>query len=230
MQEEEEEEAGPPRAQLLPFLGDAKRCGAEDKKTIYYDTFLSSRNRPKFLECSREFFFIFQARHIYVLEMSLAAWLHCVFILLGLMAIVAKGLPTTKQTAIERPAILRKSQPTIGEPTASRWPTLAEVITNAGNAIKPSASLLDMLQSEEEKRKIIMSDDDVVTLVAASAPTDATTQKITANVIDVAQLGITDFGLWNEDNIKLDFMTGRTKAFFFFFQNENVRLEVVPGK
>ena len=35
------------------------------------------------------------------------------------MAHVAKGLPTTKQTAIERP-ILKKSQPTIGEPSASR--------------------------------------------------------------------------------------------------------------
>lgn len=142
----------------------------------------------------------------------MAAWLHSVFILLGLMAIVASGLPTTKQTAIERPTILRKSQPTIGEPTASRWPTLAEVITNAGNAIKPSASLLDMLQSEEEKRKI-MSDAPAaaVTTPAAllAATGTTTTQKITANVIDVAQLGITDFGLWNEDNIKLDFITGK---------------------
>merc|ERR1712083_173415 len=82
----------------------------------------------------------------YGLEMSLA--FHIVFIL-ALMAHIAKGLPTTKQTAIERP-ILRKSQPTIGEPSASRWPSLAEVITNAEKVIKPSTSLLDMLQNEEK--------------------------------------------------------------------------------
>ena len=130
--------------------------------------------------------------------MSLAS-LHFVFIL-ALMAYVAKGLPTTKQTAVERP-ILRKSQPTIGsEPTASRWPTLAEVITNAGNGIKPSASLLDMLHNEEEKRSKISI---VVT------PPSEPEHKIPATVIDVAELGITDFGLWNEDNIKLDFITGK---------------------
>merc|ERR1712083_722708 len=88
----------------------------------------------------------------YGLEMSLA--FHIVFIL-ALMAHIAKGLPTTKQTAIERPTILRKSQPTIGEPSASRWPSLAEVITNAGNGIKPSTSLLDMLHNEKKiKTKI----------------------------------------------------------------------------
>ena len=176
---------------------------------------------------------------------------------------VAKGLPTTKQTVVERPAILRKSQPTIGEPTASRWPTLAEVITNAGNGIKPSTSLLDMLHSgsgsgslhsglsdlEKVKMKIdntVKVKEEAEAVVTSPAPaglsnmigssskdggglhsglsdleergqpvTMASTaaqltskEKIPATVIDVADLGITDFG-WNEDNIKLDFITGK---------------------
>ena len=144
---------------------------------------------------------------------------------------VAKGLPTTKQTAVERPAILRKSQPTIGEPTASRWPTLAEVITNAGNGIKPSTSLLDMLHNESEKVKMKIDNTvapEAVTspaagssnligglggggqpvTMASTAAQQHTKEKIPATVIDVAELGITDFG-WNEDNIKLDFITGK---------------------
>merc|ERR1712083_869725 len=112
----------------------------------------------------------FHKRHkrsrAYGLEMSLA--FHIVFIL-ALMAYVAKakGLPTTKQTAIERP-ILRKSQPTIGEPSASRWPSLAEVITNAGNGIKPSTSLLDMLHNEEKvKTKIDTAAEAIITTSAS---------------------------------------------------------------
>ena len=38
-------------------------------------------------------------------------------------------------------------------------------------------------------------------------------EKIPATVIDVAELGISDFG-WNEDNIKLDFITGRKNCAF----------------
>ena len=121
------------------------------------------------------------------LEMSLAL-LHFVFIL-ALMAFVAKGLPTTKQTAIERP-ILKKSPPTM----AAKWPTLAEVITsNAGNGngIKPSASLLDMLNSSP-----------------SSTTTTSPLLPAKAAKATVAELDIMDFG-WNEDNIKLDFITGR---------------------
>lgn len=144
---------------------------------------------------------------LYGLAMSLA--LHFVFIL-ALMACVARGLPpssTTKPTAIERPS-LRKSQPTIGEPTASRWPSLAEVITNAGAAIKPSASLLDMLQSHKKQDEF--SSDQSVTVASTQPIIDEVSKIPRATVIDVAELGIThDFGLWNEDNIKLDFITGR---------------------
>ena len=69
------------------------------------------------------FFFRHKRSRAYGLEMSLA--FHIVFIL-ALMAHVAKGLPTTKQTAIERP-VLRKSQPTIGEPSASRQRIILEL-------------------------------------------------------------------------------------------------------
>lgn len=126
------------------------------------------------------------------LEMSLAL-LHFVFIL-ALMAFVAKGLPTTKQTAIERP-ILKKSPPTM----AVKWPTLAEVITNGGNGIKPSASLLDMLNSPPSS----------TTTATTTSPLLPAKAKATAvEDMAVAELDIMDFG-WNEDNIKLDFITGR---------------------
>ena len=134
-----------------------------------------------------------------------------------------------------------------------RWPSLAEVITNAGNSIKPSTSLLDMLQNEEKVKTRIdasttaASPPDVTTSFLLSAkeinttltspvflrenkdliqpvtmastasqpPSEKSSEKIPATVIDVGEFGsMTDFG-WNEDNIKLDFITGRKYIEFF---------------
>lgn len=119
------------------------------------------------------------------LEMSLA--LHHFVFILALMAFVAKGLPTTKQTGIERPILKKSLSPTM----AAKWPTLAEVITNAGNGIKPSASLLDMLNSPP-----------------SSSTTTRPLLPATASPPVETESDIMDFG-WNEDNIKLDFITGR---------------------
>ena len=121
---------------------------------------------------------------------------------------------------------------------------MAEVITNAGNGIKPSTSLLDMLHNEEKvKTKIENTAADLIISTSASPLQHASareshlhlsnevqeppmtmastaaqqkqkikSEKIPATVIDVADLRITDFG-WNEDNIKLDFITGRMTFF-----------------
>ena len=124
---------------------------------------------------------------------------------------------------------------------------MAEVITNAEKVIKPSTSLLDMLQNEEkvkikidttaaavsdvttsfqnqhaankvhlttpmylkENKALAQPVTMASTASTASQFTEKNSEKIPATVIDVAEFGsITDFG-WNEDNIKLDFITGR---------------------
>ena len=136
-----------------------------------------------------------------------------------LMAFVARGLPTTKETISRKSQIEEEGPPTI---EASRWPSLAEVITKAGNGIKPSASLLDILNSEPNTvvtRKIPTNlgvYPTVTRKIRNSLPTTLSTttvlDEIPATVFDVADFGITDIG-WNEDNIKLDFITGRAIYF-----------------
>ena len=141
-----------------------------------------------------------------------------VFSLVFMAFVCAKGLPATKET------ISRKTQQQqIGEGDgtsieASRWPSLAEVITKAGNGIKPSASLLDILNSDQINSSGAVSSSssenkDRDTRNSLPTTTSSTTMtmvsEIPATVFDVADFGITDIG-WNEDNIKLDFITGKT--------------------
>ncbi len=54
------------------------------------------------------------------------------------------------------------------------------------------------------------SDEAVGSLAKLSTPSSksSTSNRLASTVIDVAELGITDYG-WNEDNIKFDFMTGK---------------------
>ena len=140
------------------------------------------------------------------------------FSLVFMAFVCAKGLPATKET------ISRKTQQQqIGEGDgtsieASRWPSLAEVITKAGNGIKPSASLLDILNSDQINSSGAVSSSsseskDRDTRNSLPTTTSSTTMtmvsEIPATVFDVADFGITDIG-WNEDNIKLDFITGKT--------------------
>lgn len=83
--------------------------------------------------------------------------------LLAAGASLIRGQPTKQQqqTTLEATGILTKSQPTVAsdDPSASRWPTLAEAITNAelleknGSKLRPSASLLGLLEEEEAEKK-----------------------------------------------------------------------------
>ena len=144
------------------------------------------------------------------------------FSLVFMAFVCAKGLPTTKET------ISRKTQQQqIGEGDgtsieASRWPSLAEVITKAGNGIKPSASLLDILNSDQINSSGAVSSSsenkDRDTRNSLPTTTSSTTMtmvsEIPATVFDVADFGITDIG-WNEDNIKLDFITGKLISIYF---------------
>ena len=144
------------------------------------------------------------------------------FSLVFMAFVCAKGLPATKET------ISRKTQQQqIGEGDgtsieASRWPSLAEVITKAGNGIKPSASLLDILNSDQinSSGAMSLSSENKNRDTRNSLPTTTSSTMMTmiseipATVFDVADFGITDIG-WNEDNIKLDFITGKPIYFFF---------------
>ena len=145
------------------------------------------------------------------------------FSLVFMAFVCAKGLPATKET------ISRKTQQQqIGEGDgtsieASRWPSLAEVITKAGNGIKPSASLLDILNSDQINSSGAVSSSssenkDRDTRNSLPTTTSSTTMtmvsEIPATVFDVADFGITDIG-WNEDNIKLDFITGKLISIYF---------------
>lgn len=145
-----------------------------------------------------------------------------VFSLVFMAFVCAKGLPATKET-ISRKTQQQQQIGGEGDGTsieASRWPSLAEVITKAGNGIKPSASLLDILNSDQinSSRGAVSSLENKYRDTQNSLPATTTTSssttmtmisEIPATVFDVADFGITDIG-WNEDNIKLDFITGKT--------------------
>ena len=146
---------------------------------------------------------------------------------LTFMAFFARGLPTTKETISRSLQFEEEGPPPI---EASRWPSLAEVITKAGNGIKPSASLLDILNSDHQsvsKERKIRNSSPTSTLSTATSLTTIEhrqhqqqqqqqqqhEQEVPATVFDVSDFGITDIG-WNEDNIKLDFITGKKNNFF----------------
>ena len=141
------------------------------------------------------------------------------FSLVFMAFVCAKGLPATKET-ISRKTQQQQQIGGEGDGTsieASRWPSLAEVITKAGNGIKPSASLLDILNSDQTNSSGAMSlssenkDRDTRNSLPTTTSSTMMTMisEIPATVFDVADFGITDIG-WNEDNIKLDFITGKT--------------------
>ena len=144
---------------------------------------------------------------------------------LTFMAFFARGLPTTKETISRSLQFEEEGPPPI---EASRWPSLAEVITKAGNGIKPSASLLDILNSDHQsvsKERKIRNSSPTSTLSTATSLTTIEhrqqqqqqhEQEVPATVFDVSDFGITDIG-WNEDNIKLDFITGKKSNFFCIF-------------
>ena len=150
---------------------------------------------------------------------------------LTFMAFFARGLPTTKETISRSLQFEEEGPPPI---EASRWPSLAEVITKAGNGIKPSASLLDILNSDHQsvsKERKIRNSSPTSTLSTATSLTTIEhrqqqqqqqqqqhEQEVPATVFDVSDFGITDIG-WNEDNIKLDFITGKK-----FIQHSYFRL------
>ena len=153
---------------------------------------------------------------------------------LTFMAFFARGLPTTKETISHSLQFEEEGPPPI---EASRWPSLAEVITKAGNGIKPSASLLDILNSDHQsvsKERKIRNSSPTSTLSTATSLTTIEhrqhqqqqqqqhEQEVPATVFDVSDFGITDIG-WNEDNIKLDFITGKKGNFF-----SNIIISWVP--
>ena len=149
-----------------------------------------------------------------------------VFSLVFMAFVCAKGLPATKET-ISRKTQQQQQIGGEGDGTsiqASRWPSLAEVITKAGNGIKPSASLLDILNSDQINSSGAVSlssseNKDRDTRNSLPTTTSSTTMtmvsEIPATVFDVADFGITDIG-WNEDNIKLDFITGKLISIYTF--------------
>ena len=94
------------------------------------------------------------------------------------------------------------------------------IATAAEEMITTSAS---PLHHAAGKGHLVIQEPPVTMASTASqlAPRQKKSEKIPATVIDVAELGITDFG-WNEDNIKLDFITGRKKNKNCFSQNDYI--------